>query len=249
MRAPSRFGMAMGRASWLAGRRSSSARWPLPAAVVAGLLTVGALGGCGSSRPGSRGAASSAPETATASSTTVAPTASHAPPATSAKTTTAPALPVVVCPTVIAITPPPGSIPQPGSMAASVPDRLAGRLAVYTDDRGTMRLIGPRHWSCRAFYGADGSGGVAVYPTGQPIPSDWGAGWKLPSTSTVQAVIGIETSACAGCSEGQACPLFTSAAKDFLDGFGRPCPTTRPTAENLDHLGAGVVAFEDPPPV
>ena len=34
-----------------------------------------------------------------------------------------------------------------------------------------------------------------------------------------------------------------------MDGFGRPCPTTHPAAENLDHLSAGVVAFEDPPGV
>lgn len=114
---------------------------------------------------------------------------------------------------------------------------------MYTDKRGTMRLIGPRRWSCRVLYGGDGSGGVAISPAGQPIPSAWGAGWKLPPSSTVQAVIGIETSACAGCTEGQACPLFISAAKDFRDGFGRPCPTTRPAAENLDHLNAGVVAF------
>lgn len=120
---------------------------------------------------------------------------------------------------------------------------------MYTDKWGTMRLIGPRHWSCQAAYGADGSGGVAVYPAGQPIPSNWGAGWKLPSSSTVQAVIGNETSACTGCSEGQACPLFASAAKDFLDQIGRPCPATRPVAENVDRLSAGVVAFEDPPGV
>ena len=76
--------------------------------------------------------------------------------------------------------------------------------------------------------------------TRRPLPTTW-------TTATNKRY--VPTSACAGCAEGQACPLFISAAKDFRDGFGRPCPTTRPAAENLDHLNAGVVAFEDPPGV
>lgn len=112
-----------------------------------------------------------------------------------------------------------------------------------------MRLLAPRGWTCQALYGADGSGGVAVYPAGQALPPGWGAGWKLSPSSTVRAVIGMETSACAGCTQAQACPLFAAAAKDYTNGFGRPCPQTRPEAETSTHLGAGVMAFEDPPGV
>jgi hypothetical protein len=95
-------------------------------------------------------------------------------------------------------------------------------------------------------YGADGSGGVVVSPPGEFVPSDWGAGWELPADSSVQAIIGTQSSACMGCGEAQACPLFGTAAKDFQASFERPCPASRPTAETTTRLSAGVVAFADP---
>lgn len=107
--------------------------------------------------------------------------------------------------------------------------------------------MAPRGWSCRAVYGADGSGGIVVFPTGETVPAGWGAGWRLSPDSRVEAVVGDQTSACAGCSSAQACPLFPAAAEDFSNQFGRPCPSTRPPAETVDRLGAGVTAFEDPP--
>lgn len=117
---------------------------------------------------------------------------------------------------------------------------------MYTDDQGGMRLLGPQGWSCSAMYGADGSGGVVVYPPGESVPSDWGAGWKLPADSSVQAIIGSQTSACVGCAEGQACPLFGTAARDFQANFQRPCPASRPAAEAATRLSSGVMAFADP---
>ena len=104
-----------------------------------------------------------------------------------------------------------------------------------------MELLGPLGWSCTASYGADGSGGVAVYPAGEPAPE--GQPFRA---SSAEAIVGSETSACVGCGEGQACPLFAAAAQDFEQGFGRACPSARPAAESVEDLGPGVVGFLDP---
>ena len=158
-------------------------------------------------------------------------------------------VPVVVCQTAFGITPPPAPKTQPTSLTLTVPGATGAELAIYTDDQGRMRLLAPRDWSCSAMYGADGSGGITVYPTGESVPSDWGAGWKISATSPVQAVIGSQTSACFGCTVGQACPLFGSAATEFKANFGRPCPAVRPAAETTALLRPGVIAFADPPGV
>jgi hypothetical protein len=110
-------------------------------------------------------------------------------------------------------------------------------------------LIGPRGWTCSALYGADGSGGVVVVPPGEAVPGSWGAGWKLSADSSVEAIIGSETSACQGCTAGQACPLFASAAGAYQSEFGRPCPLSRPPSESVEQIDPGVVGFEDPPGV
>jgi hypothetical protein len=112
-----------------------------------------------------------------------------------------------------------------------------------------MRVLGPRGWACSAQYGADGSGGVAVSPSGESIPSNWGAGWRLPTGSSVQAIIGFQTSACVSCGEAQACALFVIAANSFKTDFGRPCPGVRPSTEATTQVSAGVMAFADPPGV
>jgi hypothetical protein len=187
----------------------------------------------GASATTARAPATSRPGSAATAATTSTASASAVP----AGAPTTSSLPVVICPTTFGVTPSPRPLAQPTAVPTAVPSPLAGRLSIYVDDQGTMGLVGPLGWVCSALYGADGSGGVAVYPSGEPIPSDWGAGWRLPESSGVQAIIGSETSACMGCQVGQACPLFSSAAQDFQSYFGRACPKT------------GLVAFNDPPGV
>jgi hypothetical protein len=195
-----------------------------------------------------------------ATTSTVEPTPSTAFPSTVVPTTTivslppssateSVSLPVVVCPTTFGISPPPAPVLLPGSMKVTIPGSQASQLAVYRDNQGTMELLAPRGWVCAAGYGADGSGGVAVYPVGQSLPASWAAGWKLSPSSTVSAIVGVETSACQGCTNGQACPLFTSAASAFLTQLGHTCPDVRPPSETVHQIGAGVVGFQDPPGV
>lgn len=73
--------------------------------------------------------------------------------------------------------------------------------------------------------------------------------WHPAAGSAVRAVVASETSACAGCTDGQACPLFRAAARNYAKQFGRPCPAVRPAAELVHPIGAGIDTFEDPPGV
>lgn len=117
----------------------------------------------------------------------------------------------------------------------AIPQALAAGLSVYADTQGVMELLGPKGWNCTAAIGADGSGRVTVYPAG--------AGPSSPI-----AITGLETSACAGCTLTQACPLFPSAATALRSDLGQACPA-RPDAETVVSVAAGIVSFEDPPGV
>ncbi|MGP8059041.1 MAG: DUF4850 domain-containing protein [Acidimicrobiales bacterium] len=105
-----------------------------------------------------------------------------------------------------------------------------------------MKLLGPRGWNCSANIDADGSGGVQIYPVGQPDPM----GQPFQSSSA-QAIVGSQTSACEGCRETQACPLFATAAADYQTDYQMTCPQTRPPAEQVTPISDGVVGFYDPP--
>jgi hypothetical protein len=134
----------------------------------------------------------------------------------------------------LGINQPPVSLPR--SRPVAVPQTLAGALSLYADTQGIMEILGPKGWSCTAFYGADGSGGITITPAG--------AG---PSSPAV--IAGSETSACVGCTLGQACPLFANAAAAYLADFGQPCPSRPPVAETVVAIATGIVTFEDPPGV
>ena len=195
--------------------------------------------------------------TARLASTTTSPTTSTtsaSPVPTTTAVTTGPAtgtegaavqLSVEACPTTFAVTPPPTSAPLPTSAAARLPAGHGGSLAFYSDSAGTMMVVGPAGWRCTANYGADGSGGVIVFPPGESVPASPGAVWHETSDSAVEAVFGTETSACQGCAVAQACSLFSSAERDYQSYFGRPCPV-RAADEQTFMIGTGVMGFEDP---
>jgi hypothetical protein len=125
-------------------------------------------------------------------------------------------------------------------MTLDVPGDLANRIAFYSDERGAMKLIGPKGWQCSAIYGADGSGAVRAFPTGEQAPMG-----SAFSSQPQQAIVGSETSACVGCSELQACPLFPAAAADYLNGYQMSCPETKPADESTVQISPGVIGFED----
>lgn len=149
-------------------------------------------------------------------------------------------LALVSCPTTYGVTlPATGALPA--SISVRVPSDLADQLTVYSDQRGTMKLVGPKGWQCSASYGADGSGGVKVFPSSEQAPSGLAF-----SPQSQQAIVGSETSACQGCQEIQACPLFPAAANAYLKDYGMSCPQTRPDEESTYQISSGVIGFEDP---
>lgn len=238
------------------GARRRRFHWPeakvlVLAGTAAALIVIGFAVAVGS------GSHSSTPQRVVAAPTTTPPTSlppHHSTPATTAPTSTSPSttvpatesthLTVVTCPTTFGYpTPTPATLPA--SVAVTIPRSLSGQLSVYSDTQGEMKLVGPSGWSCQAQIGADGSGGVVVSAPGETVPQEWGAGWPLSPDSTIQAIVGIQTSACWGCTLGQACPLFTAAATTSAGQFGGTC--SRPPAEAVQQISPGIVSFEDPP--
>jgi hypothetical protein len=124
----------------------------------------------------------------------------------------------------------------------TVSSDLASRLAVYADTRGIMRLIAPRGWKCEASYGADGSGGIEVFPPSERTASG------APFADLAEAVVSNETSACVGCELNQACSLFTAAAQQLQSQYQQSCRPS-PAGQQTTQLSANIVAFEDPPGV
>jgi hypothetical protein len=184
--------------------------------------------------------------TTSASTSTPSTTATTSGPTTSGPVpgTTTVAVATVVCSTtngvpVTHVTPPPATVSVTG-----VPADLTTSLSVYTDANGVLRVVGPRGWTCQAKVAADGSAQVVVVPPGNtptvsgPYQADGAA-----------AVAASTTSACAGCTVGQACPLFPAAATAYQSEFGAPCPHTRPAAEQVFTVSSTVMGFSDPPQV
>lgn len=183
---------------------------------------------CGTSRP----AASHSSSTSVTSTTT-----------TAVETTS---LTVVSCPTTFALATQPSTVPLPTTVSVTVPETQADSLAIYSDTSDLMMLIGPRGWSCVATYGADGSGGVAVYPNGSSFPAVFKSG--PPYTSSSEAVTGTETGGSPVQAAAQACSFFPAAAATTQSDLGHGC-SSRPTSETLAQVSSSVVGFEDPPGV
>jgi Domain of unknown function (DUF4850) len=127
----------------------------------------------------------------------------------------------------------------PTSVKVDVPKSSASKLALYSDDEGVIEVLAPTGWTCSALVGADGSSSVTVQPAGLPA---------TPSPVTAaEEVRAAQTSACVGCRESLACPLFIDAATDYLQQFQQRCPSRRPTSERLTTISPHVVHFTDPP--
>ena len=142
-------------------------------------------------------------------------------------------VPLTVCPTKFGVSFGKSAV-FPSLTTLSISTPLASSLAAYTDTQGLMTVIGPRGWKCSASYGADGSGGVTVFPRGSS------------ATSPVEGIVAGETSACYGCTTGQACALFPTAEEAFQAAYRYACPAHRPPRESIYRLSKTVVAFEDP---
>jgi len=143
-------------------------------------------------------------------------------------------LPLNVCKTSVG-----DSSETPASLPADVQVKIAREystnLAFYSDNEGVIEVLAPTGWKCSAGIGADGSSAVYVSPVG------------LNSTGpSMESISASQTSACVGCRESLACPLFVSAANDYLRTYREACPKTRPPSELVTKINSHVVEFTDP---
>jgi hypothetical protein len=231
------------------GARLRRFHWPEAKVLVlvgaaAALVVIGFAVAVGSGSHSSTTPATLPPSHSTVPPAPTAPTVTSSP--TTVPATESANLSVVTCPTTFGY-PTPAPATLPASVTVVVPRSLSGQLSVYSDTQGEMKVVGPSGWTCQAQIGADGSGGVVVSAPGETVPQEWGAGWPLSSDSNIQAIVGIQTSACWGCTLGQACHLFTAAATTSAGQFGGTC--TRPPAEAVHQISPGIVSFQDPPAV
>lgn len=223
-------------------------------AMVWTVVTAATLAACGSSTP--KAARSSPAPTSTtmpstssghpSSSTTGPGVGTTSRSADSTGATESVQLPIRTCLTTYGAAQPARG-PVPASATVTVPTSLARQLAVYADSSDITRVLGPKGWSCTALYGADGSGGVAVYAPGEAVPTRGNPGPQYPPSSD-EAITVSETGGSATQGAATACPYFAAAAASTLSGFGHGCPSP-PPGETVTRIAADAVAFEDPPGV
>jgi hypothetical protein len=154
-------------------------------------------------------------------------------------------LPVVVCQTTSGVTTTTANLP--GSVSVSVPaaDASAGSLAVYSDEAGRLMLIGPTvGWTCTGSFGADGSGLMALAPVGTSVPAS-GTTWHLPVSSSVQAIVVMESGGSTVQGASLVCPLFPAAKTATQQDLGQNCAAS-PSQEKVSKISSVAVGFQDP---
>ena len=222
--------------AWRPAARSPRALLLVASVLAATALALTACGGSSSPQSVSTTSSSGSSGVGSGASTT----------ATSAATgATVATLAVVPCPTTYAIAVTTTTTTLPASVPVTVPAAAAANLVVYADDNGFMMMVGPKGWTCHAAYGADGSGGLLISPTGESVPSDPDGGWHLPASSSAQAIVGYEVGASTVQAAGLACPLFSAAIAVYQQTFGHAC-TPHPTAESVAGTGSTEAGFVDP---
>jgi len=153
-------------------------------------------------------------------------------------------LPLNVCPTSVGVSSETPTI-LPSTVHVEINKVDSTTLAFYSDNEGLTTLLAPTGWTCTAAIGANGSSSVQVSPSGQSVVSSG----SLSAGSTDQVISASQTSACVGCREFLACPLFDSAANDYQRAFQHVCPSTRPSSEVQTVRTIHLAEFTDPPGV
>lgn len=146
-------------------------------------------------------------------------------------------VPVVACPSEYGAGPPTGLPILPKAMGLGLPAAAAGKLSFYTDHTRTLApVLAPRGWACNVLIGADGSGGVNIYPHGRPQPGP---------TSGKPLVSALSYGACQGCIWGAVCAYIKGVGQQ-LGQPGMTC-TPLPKGERVTWLKGS--ATKDTPPV
>lgn len=126
-----------------------------------------------------------------------------------------------------------------------VPPASAGKLVIYSDSMGIMKLLGPSGWGCSAAVGADGGSGLTITPTNSGIWTN--SDGALSTGSKVEEINGSQTGSATGSALDEACPFFKTAEQRWAE-VGSSCPAT-PLPETATPFGDNAVEFIDPPHV
>ena len=140
-------------------------------------------------------------------------------------------LPVVRCPTEFGISG--SSHPTPPTLTDHSSPSTGG-LVAYTNTQAY--LVGPRGMRCSGIVAADGGSQVIVWPPGHSRPSF--------HAHTAGLTLTLDP-ACAARRAEDACPFFTTLARDLRF----PCRSGIPQDERVYHLRSNIVLFEDSPGV
>ena len=114
-------------------------------------------------------------------------------------------------PTRFALATSPLTTAVPATLVVQVPDDLRSTLAIYTDSEELEVVLAPKGWHCQAGYGADGSGSISAYPTGESTPHAF-TEVTIHADSSDEAVTLSETGGSPVIAAATACPYFADAA-------------------------------------
>ncbi len=141
-------------------------------------------------------------------------------------------LPVRKLPTNFAVE---ASRPMPSSVTVSVPASWRGAVGAYWSG---VVFLGPVGWTGKGVYGADGSGGVTLYPPGaDPSQSPYHGPYVAITTA----------GGCMGCGDASAAGFFAYVRKNWsqfrvIDG---PAPKPMPVLSQVA-LSPNIVAYRLP---
>jgi hypothetical protein len=142
---------------------------------------------------------------------------------------------VQICPSSYGVTP--RAVHLPPYRGAVIPEWMASQVSLYTDQTDRVEVLAPTRWRCDAGYGADGSGGITVWPAGD-------------GTGRYAEGIGVFAQpACVSCQLELACPYFAAARHIWQQeyrGIGG-CAARPPPGEIVTPVNGQVVQLVDHP--
>ncbi|HEX7537598.1 MAG TPA: DUF6777 domain-containing protein, partial [Dermatophilaceae bacterium] len=182
-------------------------------------------------------------------STTPTPEAGGSPTPTSSPTVK-PLSPVVACPSSYGMISPPGPARLPDEIATRLPPDVAAQLAFYSDQNRVIDpVLAPRGWSCSAALGADGSGGLDVWPSGTQKPEK--PGGNMPANPDQQLVEAYTAGAQQAAVYEHVCAFDPAVADRYYPFYANSmgCRSSPVSGEKVvhPHSDASLVLFEDPP--
>jgi hypothetical protein len=142
---------------------------------------------------------------------------------------------VRVCPTSYGSTA--ETVKLPRFRGVVIPRWMAGQVSLYTDPSDRVELLAPNGWRCSAVYGADGGGGISVYPAG------------LTKGADAQGISLSANPACEFCRLSMACPYFAEARREWRQTYEGTCSGPPPRREIVRPVSTTLVEITDPPGV